>query len=100
MMTNIEKTELTNPTLLKIEEWIQAINSVDTADRPIFNSADELADSLERWRMDFIIESKELEYHWGDLVTVACFGEEAILVSDQRSGEFIKILFTTKQITL
>jgi hypothetical protein len=98
MITKTEKSEISNPTLAHLEDWMEAIRSVDDRQEPIFKSLDELATKLEQWRVEFMEECKELAYHWGDMVTVATYGNEVILISDQRSGEYIKILFTSNPI--
>lgn len=88
MKLHIEKSELTNPTLMHLEAWLLAIDEHLQNDH-VFNNLDELATNLESWRSEFC--RGELECHWGDQVTVMVYGNEIILISDQRSGEFIKV---------
>lgn len=88
MKLQIEKSELTNPTLMHLEAWLLAIDEHLENDH-VFADLDELATNLETWRSEFC--KVDLEYHWGDQVTVMVYGNEVILISDQRSGEFIKV---------
>lgn len=88
MKLQIETSELTNPTLMHLEAWLLAIDEHLQQDH-VFASLDELATNLETWRSEFC--RGDLAYHWGDQVTVMVYGNEVILISDQRSGEFIKV---------
>lgn len=97
MKTTVESSgEITNPTLKHLADWIEAVNEFLT-DEPVLETVDEMAKQLEYWRSEFCRYDNELTSHWGDLVTVATFGEEVILVSDQRSGEFIKLTKAGKE---
>lgn len=100
MITYSKKTNLTNPTLAKIYQLIEAIIYLDDESTNIFLSLDDLATKIEQYRMNFIIDSQELKCHWGDMVTVAMYGDDTILISDQRSGEYIKLIYTKKNIQL
>jgi hypothetical protein len=84
------KSDISNPTILYIADWMALVQSQFKTE-VIFENVDELAAQLEAWRVEYIRDQKHLESHWGDQVTVVTYGQEVILVSDQRSGEFIKM---------
>ncbi len=84
------KSDISNPTILYIADWMALVQS-QFKKEVIFENVDELAAQLEAWRVEYIRDQKHLESHWGDQVTVVTYGQEVILVSDQRSGEFIKM---------
>lgn len=99
MKTSKETSEtVMNPTLRKLLEWIEAVNTYMTKESP-FICIEQYADSLERWRVEFIEARQEIEAHYGDLVRIATYGNEVILISDQRSGEFIKLTLVGKEVT-
>lgn len=97
MKLQIETSDLTNPTLMHMEAWLLAIDQYLQKDH-VFGCLDELATNLETWRAEFC--QGELECHWGDQVTVMVYGNEVILISDQRSGEFIKVKEQLPQINM
>lgn len=90
MKLHIETHGLTNPTLMHLEAWLLAIDE-HLANDAVFEDMDQLASQLEQWRSEFCHREADLESHWGDQVTVMLYGNEVILISDQRSGEFIKV---------
>lgn len=90
MKTKIKfSTEITNPTLKHLADWIEALKTYLKGD-DAFQDIDSFSTQLEQWRSEFCAHA-EVKYHWGDLVTVMTYGESTILISDQRSGEFICI---------
>lgn len=98
MKTSKETSEtVMNPTLRKLLEWIEAVNSYH-AKQSFFTCIDHYADSLERWRVEFIEACGEIKAHYGDLVTIATYGDEVILISDQRSGEFVKLIWVGEEV--
>jgi hypothetical protein len=90
MKLQIETSGLTNPTLMHLEAWLIAIDE-HLANDHVFDDMDQLASQLELWRSEFCNRESDLQCHWGDQVTVMVYGNEVILISDQRSGEFIKV---------
>jgi hypothetical protein len=84
------KSDITNPTILYVADWISLIQAEFREDQ-IFDNVDDLAEQLEKWRHEFMDDQSSLDQHWGDQVTVATYGHEVILISDQRSGEFVKL---------
>lgn len=90
MNLQVEKTTLTNPTLMHLEAWLLAMDQ-HLKEENVFGSMDELATQFEYWRSEFCRKERDLECHWGDQVTVMLYGEDVILISDQRSGEYIKM---------
>jgi hypothetical protein len=99
MKTSKETSDmLMNPTLRKLLEWIEAVNSYQ-AKESFFTCIDHYADSLERWKVEFIEACGKSKVHQGDMITVATYGDDVILISDQRSGEFIKLTLAGKEVT-
>lgn len=96
--TNEFSGELTNPTLKHLADWLEAI-ALYLEEEHAFADMEALAKQMEYWRTDFIQSARELKCHWGDLVTVVTYGEDVILISDQRSKEFIKITKTGKEVS-
>jgi hypothetical protein len=88
---------ITNPTIKHLMDWIEAVDLYLQNESP-FDCIEKYAIQLEHWRKKFSEEQVELESHWGDLVTVAVFGKEVILISDQRSGEFVKLTTIKKEV--
>jgi hypothetical protein len=91
----IAKLELTNtinnPTLKHLIEWVDAVNESITEEDMVLNTMDDLAMHLEWWRSEFCNPKIDVKEHQGDFVTVAIYGDELILVSDQCSGEYFKV---------
>lgn len=99
MKTTVEFSgNITNPTLQHLADWIEAVNEFLT-DEPVLQTMDEMARQLEYWRSEFCRYDTDPSTHWGDLVTVVTYGEDVILISDQRSKEFIKITKAGKEVS-
>ncbi|PRY90621.1 hypothetical protein [Mongoliibacter ruber] len=90
MRLEIEKSELTNPTLEHLEAWLLAIEEHLQNDH-VFDSLDQLAITLEEWKSEFCRPEKNGNEHQGDHVLIILYGDDLILICDQASGEFIKV---------
>jgi hypothetical protein len=84
----IQTSEITNPTLIHLQEWLHAIDK-NLRNEIVFESLEDLATNLEKWRSEFC--KGNIIYHWGDRVLITIYSDKVILIIDQRSNEFIKI---------
>lgn len=86
----LAQSPIKSATLLKIMEWIDAMGKLmDTPECP-FNTIDELAMQLERWRHEY-------QSHCGNESTrkedikVMTYQDTVILICKELTGEYIKL---------
>jgi hypothetical protein len=89
MKLKLETSEITNPTLQHLEAWVLTLKDHLQEDNP-FDSLEELSVQLLVWKDQFI-KNNPYESHWGDRIVIRFYLDEVILISDERSGEYIHI---------
>jgi hypothetical protein len=94
MKVLIEKTPLHSYTLQHLLGCLETISiMMDTEDWP-FTNAEHLATELETWRQEFQITNKGLIS--SEPVLILLYGENVILIANQKTGEYLLFTYITE----
>ncbi|MDN3689064.1 hypothetical protein [Cyclobacterium jeungdonense] len=87
MNIRYKTSDLSNPTMIVMMEWVKQCKQYIEEEDQVFASFDELARQLEYWRL----QHRPKDMRCRDAVQIQLFGDHEILISDQLKAEFIQI---------
>lgn len=87
MKIRYTSSDLSNPTMIAMLEWVKHCKAYIEEEDHIFNSFEELARQFEFWRM----QHRPKDIRFRDAVKVTLYRDDEILISDEIKGEFINI---------
>lgn len=87
MKIHYNSSDLSNPTMIALMEWVKQCKEFIEEEDGIFHSFRELAEKLEEWRMEHQPEDPRHK----KAVTVTLYQDDEILIQDQIRAEFIKV---------